>query len=175
LASRLRTFAAKEDELILASLRKAVNGDGNTDEPPKWQNGYSAGTLASEAMFCLARHQQTSNPAYRDLVIAIADQYQDTRPEEDVDAWPLSFAHVISAEVAAWRFSKRQLYLDQARRFAEMAVSIFWQDHPLPRASMKTGHYETITGADSLALALLDAHAAIAGLAIAIPANTIDR
>jgi hypothetical protein len=37
-----------------------------------------------------------------------------------------------------------------------MAVDIFWQDNPLPRASMKTGHYEAITGGDSLALALLD-------------------
>ena len=52
---------------------------------------------------------------------------------------------------------------------------IFWQDKPLPRASMHTGHYETITGADSLALALLELHAAIHDVAARIPANTIDR
>ena len=53
--------------------------------------------------------------------------------------------------------------------------TFFWQDKPLPRASLKTGHYETITGADSLALALLDVHAATHGLTNRIPSNTIDR
>ena len=38
-----------------------------------------------------------------------------------------------------------------------------------------TGHYETITGADSLALALLELHAATHGLTNRLPANTIDR
>jgi hypothetical protein len=56
-----------------------------------------------------------------------------------------------------------------------MAVEIFWQDSPLPRASFKTGHYETITGADSLALALLEVHAVTTNLDAVIPANTIDR
>ncbi|MBI4579284.1 MAG: hypothetical protein HY718_06250, partial [Planctomycetes bacterium] len=50
-----------------------------------------------------------------------------------------------------------------------------WQGHPLPRASLKTGHYEAITGADSLALALLDLHAAINKLETPIPCNGIDR
>jgi hypothetical protein len=52
---------------------------------------------------------------------------------------------------------------------------MFWQDNPLPRASLKTGHYETITGADSLALALLEVHAITHGLSIPLPSNTIDR
>jgi hypothetical protein len=56
-----------------------------------------------------------------------------------------------------------------------MAVDRFFQDSALPRASLKTDHYETITGADSLALALLEVHAAGHGLAAVIPANTIDR
>jgi hypothetical protein len=175
LSTRLRTFAAKEDELILPDLRKQVQGDTNTYIPPQWQTGYSAGTLAGQAMFCLARYSQTDNPAYRDLLIAIADAYLGSRPEEDVDVWPMSFAHAISTQVAAWRFTRRPKYLDQARQFARMAVDIFWQDHPLPRASMKTGHYETITGADSLALALLEVHAAANGLTNRIPANAIDR
>jgi hypothetical protein len=40
---------------------------------------------------------------------------------------------------------------------------------------MQTGHYETITGGDSLALALLEAHAASVGLTNKVPSNTIDR
>src|SRR5204863_9656582 len=98
-----------------------------------------------------------------------------SRPEEDVDAWPQSFAHVISAQVAAHRFTGNPAYLGQALDVARRAVEIFWQDNPLPRASKQTGHYETITGCDSLALALLEVHAAVHGLTNRIPANIIDR
>ena len=174
LAARLRTFAAKEDALILPDLRKQVRGETNPPVP-KWQAGYSASTLANQAMFCLARFEQTSEPVYRELLTAIADQYLGARPEEDVDAWPMSFAHAISAQVAAYRFTQKAVYLEQARIFARLAIEIFWQDKPLPRASMHTGHYETITGADSLALALLEVHAATRDLTVRIPSNTIDR
>ena len=68
---------------------------------------------------------------------------------------------------------------DQGHREpAEAAPSAnrFWQDSPLPRASMKTGHYETITGADSLALALVELHLSILHItAVRCPPNTIDR
>jgi hypothetical protein len=73
------------------------------------------------------------------MVIKIADLYLDSRPEEDVDAWPQSFAHVISTEVAAYRFTRKPIYREQARALARMAVEIFWQDNPLPRASKQTG------------------------------------
>ena len=59
LATRLRAFAAKEDELILPDLQKAARGDAAGASLPKWQNGYAAGTLANQAMFCLARFEQT--------------------------------------------------------------------------------------------------------------------
>ena len=177
LAARLRRFAAQEDELLLPLLRAQVRdaGKGQGQAPPKWQNGYSAGTLANQAMFCLARFEQTTNAAYRDLIVAIADAYRGARPDEDVDAWPQSFAHAISTEVAAWRLTGRAQYLNQARALAQLAVELFWQDNPLPRASLQTGHYETITGCDSLALALLEVHAATRGLTNRIPSNTIDR
>jgi len=171
LSTRLRGFAKKEDELTLADLKKQATGNLT----PKWQSGYSAGTIASSAMFCLARYEQTGQSEFRDWIVRIADEYLDARPEEDVDVWPMSFGHVISTEVAAYRLTKRPLYLEAAQRLAHVAVDIFWQDNLLPRASMQTGHYETITGADSLALALLEVHAASAGLTNKIPSNTIDR
>jgi hypothetical protein len=175
LAQRLRAFAAKDDELILSDLRKQFAGGTNVYTPPRWQNGYSAGTLASSAMFCLGRYQQTNHPAYRELLIWMADRYVDSQPDEDVDAWPQSFAQVISTEVAAHKLTESPAYLKQARRFARLAVEVFWQDNPLPRASKQTGHYEAITGGDSLALALLEVHAATHGLTNRIPSNTIDR
>ena len=173
LSSRLRAFAEKEDELIIPELKKQLEiGAG---APPLWQAGYSASTLAASAMFCLERYEQTRKPEYRELLIKYADRYRDSRPEEDVDAWPMGFAHAISTQVAAYRFTNRATYLNQARTSARLAVDIFWQDNPLPRASMQTGHYETITGADSLALALLEVHAVTVGLTNKIPSNTIDR
>jgi len=175
LRTRLRTFAEKEDALILADIEKQFACGTNVHTPPEWQTGYSAGTLASSAMSCLARHEQTGNAAYRDMLVRIADQYLDSQPEEDVDAWPQSFAHAISAQLAAHRFTKKAAYKEQALKFARMAVEVFWQDNPLPRASKHTGHYETITQADSLALALLEVHAATTGLTNKIPSNTIDR
>ncbi|GAG97678.1 unnamed protein product, partial [marine sediment metagenome] len=142
---------------------------------PTWQAGYASGVTAGWAMFGLARYQQVQKKAFRDLVIAVADAYVDSLPDEDVDVWPMSFGHIISAQVAAYKFTGRAVYLEQAYKFARMAVEIFWQDNPLPRASFKTGHYETITGADSLALAMLEVHAATNNLKVDIPSNTIDR
>jgi hypothetical protein len=175
LAARLRAFAAREDELLLPELRKQAAAPAAPGSPPLWASGYAAGTLASSAMFCLARHEQTGNEAYRDLLIAMAARYIGSHPDEDLDVWPMVFAHAISAQAAAYRLTKVDVHLEEARRLARSAVEIFWQDNPLPRASRATGHYETITGADSLALALLEAHAAIHGLSTAIPSNTIDR
>jgi hypothetical protein len=175
LASRLRAFAAREDELLLPLLQAQVRGNNTVQALPKWQSAYGASTLAATAMFCLARYQQTQDPAYRSLVVAVADAYLGARPEEAADVWPMAFAHAISTELAAHRFTQRQVYLEQACEFARLAVGLFWQDNPLPRASLYTGHYETITGADSLALALLEVHATLRQLTNQIPANTIDR
>ena len=126
-------------------------------------------------MFGLARYEQVKKEEFRGLVIAVADAYVDALPDEDVDVWPLSFGQVISAQVAAYRFTRRSVYLEQACRFARRSVKTFWQDRSLPRASFKTDHYETITGADSLALALLEVHVALNNLKVVVPSNTIDR
>jgi len=171
LARRLRAFANQEDELTFAEWRKQPP----LPSLPKWQMAYGGQTAGALAMFCLARHQQVPKPPYRDTLIAVADGYLDSLPEEDADVWPMTFAHAISTEVAAYRFTRREAYRAQAIKLAQMAVDIYWQDNPLPRASFKTGHYETITGSDSLALALLEVHAMLHGLSVEIPANVIDR
>jgi hypothetical protein len=176
LASRLKAFAAKEDELIIKDLRKEHGKpDGSFSFKPTWEAGYSSGVTADWAMFAQGRYEQVPRKEYRDIVIAVADCYLGKLPDEDVDVWPMSVAHVISAEVAAYRFTKRDVYLDQARQFARMAIDMFWQDNPLPRASFKTGHYEAITGADSLALSLLDLNVALNPSTVKIPSNSIDR
>jgi hypothetical protein len=174
LSKRLSDFALKEDEAMTASF-KGTFGKAAKDFKPTWQAGYSSGVLASGAMYYLGRYEQVPNPAYRDYIIAVADAYIDQRPAEDADVWAMSFGHIISAQVAAYRFTKKKLYLDQANRIARLAVDVLWQDNPLPRASTRTGHYESICGPDTLALALLEVHAAQNDLSVAIPSNTIDR
>ena len=171
LASRLRAFAEKEDELITAELQR----NPIASRSPLWRASYGAATAASYAMFCVARCEQVGKKPYRDAAIAVADAYLSSLPEEDVDVWPMTFSHAISLQLAAYRWSRREVYLERACALARMAVDVFWQDNPLPRASFKTGHYETITGADSLALSLLEVDAITRGLHVKIPSNTIDR
>ena len=93
-----------------------------------------------------------------------------------MDTWPMTYGHAISLQLAAWRSTAKQKHLDRARQLGLTAIERFFQDSPLPRASMKTGHYETITGADTLALALIEVHLASLHITVVTaPDNTIDR
>jgi hypothetical protein len=80
----------------------------------------------------------------------------------------MTFGHIISLELAAWRSSARQEYLDAARQFADLAIKNFWTgDNALPAVT---------TGADSLVLSLLELHLSILHItAVRCPPNTIDR
>jgi hypothetical protein len=188
LASRLRQFAAREDELFCAlshdlKSRKGfiVSIDGATGKPgeartPLWDARSGGNTTAKVAMMCVCRYENTGRIGYRDLIVAAADDYLLSMPEEGMDVWPMTFGHAISLELAAWRVTARREYLDQARELASAAIQLFFQDRPLPRASLKTDHYENSTGADTLAMALVEVHLASLHItAVRIPDNTIDR
>jgi hypothetical protein len=57
-----------------------------------------------------------------------------------------------------------------------VALEKFFGKDALPRASLKNDHYESRTGADTLALALLDLHLHVLHItAVRCPSNTIDR
>lgn len=63
-----------------------------------------------------------------------------------------------------------------AYTLGQFAVKNFWGDSPLPRASLKSDHYEAMTGADTLAVALEDLWVCTAHVnGVHVPANTIDR
>jgi hypothetical protein len=188
LRSRLDAFADKEDE-IFCKLPHDLAGTGGfiatadraTAKPdpgvtPLWDAHYGGATTAGIAMMCVARYENGGSLAYRPLITAAADAYLDSLPEEDVDAWPMTFGQAISLELAAFRVSARRQYLDRARALGLLAIKLFLEDNPLPRASLKTGHYETITGADTLMLALLEVHLMSLHItAVDAPPNTIDR
>jgi len=192
LASRLRVFAAREDQVFcllphdlkvkrgfVASLDKETGNpaDGVT---PLWDARYGGFTTAQVAMMCVARYEGTGKTGYRELIVAAADAYLDKLPPEDPDLWPMTLGHAISLQLAAWRSTARPVHLDQARKLADLALQVFWQGSALPRASSRSktaaGHYESITGADTLALAFVELHLSILHItAVRCPANTIDR
>ncbi len=88
----------------------------------------------------------------------------------------MTFGHAISLQLAAWRHSADWKYMERARKLGDIAVEKFWGTNALPRASFKTHHYESITGADTLALALAELHLHILHItAVRCPPNTIDR
>ncbi len=188
LASRLRAFVAREDD-VFCQLPHDLKGKGGfvtaldkeTGEPleaytPLWQAGYGVHTTAQVGMTCVSRYENNGKTGYRNLIIAAADAYLNSMPGEDVDTWPMTFGHAISLELAAWRETARPEYLECARKLGSDAAERFWKDTPLPRASLKTEHYESITGADTLALALVELHLSILHItAVRCPPNTIDR
>jgi hypothetical protein len=198
LAERLRKFTATEDTVfctlphdlkdqrgfVEALDRTATNAASapasapasSTRFTPLWEGMYGDFTTASVGLMCVSRYENGGGAAYRDLVTAAADCYLRGAPAEDVDMWPMTLGHVISLELSAWRITAKDQYLRRARELGDMAIARYWEDKPLPRASLQTGHYETITGADTLALALFDLHVSILHItAVPVPVNTIDR
>ena len=195
LAARLRAFAAQHDEVFCSlphDVRKSGGflfyitqaaakplDSGTPDAPVRtslWDAGFGTITTAQMGMMCVSRYENTGKVGYRELIHATADAYMKSLPSEGEDAWPGTFGQAISLQVAAWRSTARQEYLDRARQMADFAVEKFFDQGPLPRASLKSSHYETITGADTLALGLVELHLQILGItAVRCPPNTIDR
>jgi hypothetical protein len=187
-ASKWRKFVEKKDG-VFCSLPHDPRGTGGfvTGDPGSggqrqtalWTpllGRYRGHTTAQVAMMCVSRYENTGSVAYRDLVHAAADAYLKAMPTPEDDVWPMVFGHAISLQVAAWRSTAQQKYLDRARELADFAVKHFFDEGPLPRASLKSTHYDAGTGADTLALGLVELHLHILGItAVRYPPNTIDR
>lgn len=188
LASRLRTFAKRQDDgfcslphdikrsegFLVPGLDSAA--DSKHRRTLLWKANSGEYTTAQIGMMCVSRYDNTGRTVYRDLIFAAADAYLDSLPADNEDVWPAIFGHAISLELAAWRHSANPVYMDRARKLGQLAVEKFWGTNALPRASLKAEHYEAITGADTLALALLELHLNILHItAVRCPPNTIDR
>ena len=153
LATRLRTFVDREDKIfcswkhdVAESGGFLIEADRKTGEPsvkrsPLWDAHYGGSTTAMTGMMCVSRYENSGKIGYRELITAAADAYLDANHAEGADAWPMTFGHVISLELAAWRSTANRKYLDRARALGLTAVKLFFQDKALPRASLKTGHY----------------------------------
>jgi hypothetical protein len=187
LAQRLENFAADEDETFCkvrhdvkrtagfvasANYLTRVVREGRT-LPWKGPQGV---TTAQVGMMCVSRYENSGDVGYRDLIHAAADVYLTAPPDKEADVSPRTLGHAISLQVAAWRSTARQEYLDRARALADFAVKNFFDQGPLPRASLRSNDYEAITGAGTLALGLVELHLHILAItAVRYPPNTIDR
>jgi hypothetical protein len=189
LASRLRSMAERNDELVCGLDQDVRRNRGfsnyvspHTGKPfdgytPLWKTKRPFSVTTAEiGMMCVSRYDNSGRAGYRPFILAAADCYLDSLPAETEDAWPVTFGHAISLQLAAWRHGADPKYLERARQLGEIAVEKFWGANALPRAGYHTEHYETITGADTLALALAELHLNILHItAVRCPPNTIDR
>jgi hypothetical protein len=188
LMSRLTGFAVREDEIFCSLPHKLedktgfamefdlATGQSKNSYSSLWDARYGGYTTAAVAVMCVSRYENTGRVCYRDLIIAAADAYMDSMPGDDSDAWPMTFGHAICVELAAYRATAQDKYHKRAFKLGETALEKFFGDSPLPRASLKSEHYESITGADTLALALAELHLSTLHItAVRTPVNTIDR
>lgn len=126
-----------------------------------WATGYGDATDANFANLCLARYRQTGDPAYFHLVRATADRYLDLDPDLSFPVYPGTFGDVILLLVGVFELTDDTVYLDRADALARQALALFFDAaSPLPRATSAHDHYEAITRADTLMMALLDLWAA---------------
>ncbi|MBW8042212.1 MAG: hypothetical protein FVQ85_19740 [Planctomycetes bacterium] len=188
LRTRLTNFAAREDEIFcslphnlkdkngFAMEFDLVTGKSKSSYSSLWDARYGAFTTAKVAIMCMSRYENTGRIGYRSLITAAADAYMDSLPGNDTDAWPMTFGHAISLELAAFRVTNNEDYHKRAFKLGEIAIEKFFGDSALPRASLKSDHYESITGADTLVLALAELHLSTLHItAVRTPVNTIDR
>jgi len=188
LRTRLSNFAAREDEIFcslphdlkhkkgFATGFDLERGKSDGSYTSLWDAKYGAYTTAAVAVMCVSRYENTGRIGYRSLIIAAANAYIDSLPGNDTDAWPMTFGHAICVEQAAYRATAQERYHKRAFNLGEIAIEKFFGDSPLPRASLKSNHYESTTGADTLVLALAELHLSTLHItAVRAPVNTIDR
>ena len=121
-----------------------------------WASGYGDQTDANFALQCLLRFEQTRDERFKNLALEAARRYLNSAPDPSQELFPEVFADAISLLTRAHKLTGEAAFLTRADELASQSVALFWRDSPLPRASSRLEHYETITRADSLGLALLE-------------------
>ncbi len=140
---------------------------------PTWASGYGIDTNAQAAMTGYERYLQGADPAFKTLVLTTAQRYLESDPKTDIELYPGSLGDAVYLMIAAHRLTHERRYLDRACVLADMSIATFWDRGPLPRASSRKSHYETITRADTLARALVLLHGELNGKKL--PTNYCDR
>lgn len=146
-----------------------------------WGMGYGVNTTAMFALQCYARGQQLGKRAngevYRRLILDAANLYSHELPDaKTMDIWAGEYGVAIFTEIAGYRLTGTQRYLESAKILADRALADLWTNNALlPKASTHTGHYEAISYPDTLMLSLLALHEHLAGLPPKVPVSALCR
>jgi hypothetical protein len=182
LALRMKALALRQDEHFLSLPHTLLTGGGfvacvdssngvprvrsmNKPYTETWSTGYGHGIHAEMANACYARLRQLEGERpdlaakYRALVVAAADVYAVARPDAKELLMPGAVASVIQLLLSAHELTGEKKYADSADDFGRLGVSLFLNDGlPLPKATNRHSHYETITGGTEFMRALLCLH-----------------
>lgn len=134
--------------------------EGNWTHTQPWVTGYGKSTDAQVSNLVYERYKQLppgpAKEGYRDLILASARRYLDTDPDPTQTIYPGPLGEVILHMIAAYELSGDERFLRRADHFGRMAIDLFVEPgSALPKASTRHDHYEAITRADTMMLALL--------------------
>ena len=173
LGQRMLTFARRVDDMFLKldhdfspeghGFVSGCNADnyerftkGSWTHTQLYTTGYGKMTDAQEANLCHLRYQQVKLLKYEQLILAAAGRYLTTDPDPKAVVYPGAVGDVLWLLVACHELTGDAKYLDRADHVAGVARTMLFDDSsPLPKASSRHGHYEAITRADTLMMALL--------------------
>lgn len=172
LADFLRGHARRTDDGFLARYA------GGLPVAPAdlWHTGYGKHSTPEHALICDARFRQSARTAFRDLALGTARALLPPAPPPvGRTLYPGAFAATIGLLVRAHQHSGDRAFLARADEIAGQAIDLFWGNSPLPRASTAHDHYESLTRADSLAVALLELSSAHTSPKTPLLLDYIDR
>ena len=113
---------------------------------------------------------------YHEMTLQAADRYLKSDPDLSERPWPLEIGIVLNLQLAAYELTGDVKYLERARHFARVGRKTYWtKESPLPKADSGCSHYENVTRADTLALALLQLYVIEKKLPVSLGISDIDR
>ncbi len=183
LANEMKELALKQDIDFLKAPHKLDSVGGgfavtlhaqtglprtrNMNKPytSTWSSGYGYGTHGEVANICYNRYKSLKNEhldmaeQYKNLTLKVADMYLKSAPDTTILLKPNEFSEVIELMLNAYELSRKKKYLDRAVFFARSGIDLFLNDEsPLPKATNRHNHYESITGGPAFMYQLLRLH-----------------
>jgi hypothetical protein len=164
LAKKMRHSASRTDELFLkldhdlGPNGKGFVGNSHVDTLVPNANGGRSSPWghAGSANLCLVRYNQVKLEGYKKLALDTAGFYLTSEPPIEFALHPSSLGQIIYLMLGAHELTGERRYLKRADYYAERAVELFFDESsPLPKATSKHEHYEAVTRADTLMMAML--------------------
>lgn len=180
LADKMREFALKQDEDFFNAPHKIDSAGGgfavtlhaktglprtrsmNKPYTSTWSSGYGYGTHAGVANTIFGRYENLKNDhvdlanQYKEMILLVGEKYLETAPDTSILLKPNEFAEVIELMLNCNNLSNNVKYVNRAQYFADKGIALFLNDEsPLPKASNRNEHYESITGGPSFLYQLL--------------------